>query len=110
MRVEGVTFAHVSSHLHCLHKLFVVPKRIFGVMLSLPTVSSGADICMTWDTLVDDVAIDHYEVMFVVSQRPVQCLGRAVSEAGGHAGEHRWSPTQQLLMLWVFCSLKSVCG
>ena len=80
-------------------------------MLSLIAVSSGAAIAVTWDTPVDDVAIDHYEVMYVVSEHPAAggtnnsttetlfitglVLGlvysvqvRAVSEVGGHAGEY----------------------
>ena len=80
-------------------------------MLSLTAVSSGAAIAVTWDTPVDDVAVDHYEVTYVVSQHPAaggtdtstieshvitslvqgvvySVQVRAVSEVGGHAGEY----------------------
>ena len=79
-------------------------------MLSLTAVN-GAAIAVTWDTPVDDVAIDHYEVTYVVSQQPAaggtvtttteslfitglvqgvvySVQVRAVSEVGGHAGEY----------------------
>ena len=79
--------------------------------MSLTAVNGGAAITVTWDTPVDDVAIDHYEVTYVVSQHPaaggtitsttesyvitgvVQGVlysvhVRAVSEVGGHAGEY----------------------
>ena len=80
-------------------------------MLSLTAVSGGAAISVTWDTPVDDVAIDHYEVTYVVSEHPAaggtnnstteshvitglvqgvvySVQVRAVSEVGGHAGEY----------------------
>ena len=80
-------------------------------MLSLTDVSGGAAISVTWDTPVDDVAIDHYEVMYVVSKHPAaggrdtttdenhlitglvqgvlySVQVRAVSEVGGHAGKY----------------------
>ena len=80
-------------------------------MLSLTAVSGGAAISVTWDTPVDDVAIYHYEVMYVVPEHPAasgtvnttieshvitglvqdvvySVQVRAVSEVGGHAGEY----------------------
>ena len=80
-------------------------------MLSLTAVSSGAAIRVTWNTPVDDVAVHHYEVMYVVPQHPAagktvnstieihvitglvqgvvyNVSVRAVSEVGGHAGEY----------------------
>ena len=99
------------SLLHRLHLFFAVPKRISGVTLSLTAVSGGAAISVTWDTPVDDVAIDHYKVTSVVSQHPAaggtftsitetlyitglvqgvvySVQVRAVSVVGGHAGEY----------------------
>ena len=80
-------------------------------MLSLTTVSGGAAISVTWDTPVENVAIDHYEVTYLVPQHPAAGVTdnstiesyvitslvqgvvysvqvRAVSEVGGHAGEY----------------------
>ena len=80
-------------------------------MLSLTAVSGGAAISVTWDTPEDDVAIEHYEVMYAVSQHPAaggtdtstdenhlitslvqgvlySVQVRAVSEVGGHAGQY----------------------
>ena len=80
-------------------------------MLSLNAVNSVAAISVTWDTPVGDVAIHHYEVMYVVSQHPAaggtdnstagnhfitdlvkgamySVRVRAVSVVGGHAGEY----------------------
>ena len=81
-------------------------------MLSLTTAANGeAAIAVTWNTSVDDVAIDHYEVMYVTSQnfaagRTDTSIGevlfitglvkstvyyvrvRAVSVDGGYAGEY----------------------
>ena len=80
-------------------------------MLSLTAVNGGAAISVTWDTPVGDVAIDHYEVAYVVSQHSAaggrdtttdenhlitvlvqgvmySVLVRAVSEVGGHTGEY----------------------
>ena len=80
-------------------------------MLSLTAVNGGAAITVTWDTPVDDVAIDHYEVKYVVPQHPAaggtdtstieshvitglmqgmvySVQVRAVSEEGGHVGEY----------------------
>ena len=45
---------------------------ISGVMLSLTAANGEAAIAVTWSVLMDDVAIDHYEVMYVVSQHPVE--------------------------------------
>ena len=97
--------------LACIH-LYLVPKRVSGVMLSLTTAANGeAAIAVTWAAPVDDVAIDHYEVMYVVSQHPaaggtdtstgesLSITGlvkgavydvrvRAVSADGGYAGEY----------------------
>ena len=79
--------------------------------MSLTAVNGGAAISVTWNTPVDDVAIDHYEVVYVVSEHPAtgktvnstieshvitglvqgvvySVQVRAVSEAGGHAGEY----------------------
>ena len=98
-------------YLQFLHHVYAVPEKISGVMLSLTAVSGGAAISVTWDTPVDDVAIDHYEVVYVVSEHPVtgktvnstieshvitglvqgvvySVQVRAVSEVGGHAGEY----------------------
>ena len=109
---------HLLTHVYlisplaaCIH-LYLVPKRVSGVVLSLTTAANGeAAIAVTWDTPVDDVAIDHYEVMYVVSQHPaaggtdtstgesLSITGvvkgavynvrvRAVSAYGGYAGEY----------------------
>ena len=78
-------------------------------MLGLTAVSGGAAISVTWDTPVDDVAVDNYEVMYVVPQHPAaggtdtsttethfitglvkgvvySVQVRAVSAVAGHAG------------------------
>ena len=96
--------------LACIH-LCLVPKRVSGVMLSLTTANDEAAIAVTWDAPEDDVAIDHYEVMYVVPQHPaaggtdtstgenLSITGvvkgavynvrvRAVSADGGYAGEY----------------------
>ena len=99
---------HVSSSL-LASPHYAVPKRISGVMLGLTAVNGGAAIAVTWNTPVDDVVIDHYEVMYVVPQRPGKTDNstienhvitglmqgvmynvwvRAVSEVGGHAGKY----------------------
>ena len=80
-------------------------------MLSLTAVNGGAAINVTWDSPVDNVAIEHYEVVYVVPQHPAaggtdtsttetlfitglvqgvvySVWVRAVSEVGGHAGEY----------------------
>ena len=80
-------------------------------MLGLTAVNGGAAIAVTWDSPVDDVAIDHYKVMYVVSQQPAaggtvtsitetlyitglvqgvvySVQVKAVSEVAGHAGEY----------------------
>ena len=80
-------------------------------MLSLTAVSGGAAIAVTWDTPVDDVAVEHYEVTYEVSQHPAaggtvttttesliitglvqgvmySVRVRPVSVLGGHAGEY----------------------
>ena len=80
-------------------------------MLSLTAANGEAAIAVTWDAPVDDVAIDHYEVMYVVSQHPAaggtdtsttkthfitglvkgavySVLVAAVSVVGGFAGEY----------------------
>ena len=80
-------------------------------MLSLTAVSGGAAISVIWDTPVDDIAIEHYEVAYAVSQHSAaggrdttidenhlitglvqgvlySVLVRAVSEVGSHAGEY----------------------
>lgn len=94
----------------CIH-LYVVPKKISGVTLSLTTVTGEAAINVTWDAPVDDVAIDHYEVMYLVMEHTAaggtntstdetllltglvkgavyQVQVRAVSVEGRHAGEY----------------------
>ena len=80
-------------------------------MLSLTAANGEAAIAVTWDAPVDDVAIDHYEVMYVVSQHPAaggsdisttetlfitglvkgavyDVQVRAMSADGGYAGEY----------------------
>ena len=92
--------------------MYVVPKSVSGVMLSLTSVNGGAAINVTWDAPVDnDVVIAHYEVMYVVSEHPsaggtgtstatthlitglvkgalYNVRVRAVSLEGGHAGAY----------------------
>ena len=78
-------------------------------MLSLTSANDGPAINVTWDAPVDDVAIAHYEIMYVVSEHPsagetgtstatnhlitglvkgvlYSVQVRAVSMEGGHAG------------------------
>ena len=80
-------------------------------MLSLTAANGEAAIAVTWAAPVDDVAIDHYEVMYVVPQYPAaggtdtstgenlsitslvnsavyNVRVRAVSADGGYAGEY----------------------
>ena len=80
-------------------------------MLSLTAANGEAAIAVIWDAPVDDVAIDHYEVMYVTSQNlaaggtdtstgeTLSITGlvkgvvyylrvRAVSADGGYAGEY----------------------
>ena len=92
--------------------MYIVPKSVSGVMLSLTSANSGAAINVTWDAPVDDdVVIAHYEVMYVVSEHPsaggtgtstatnhlitglvkgalYSVQVRAVSMEGGHAGAY----------------------
>ncbi len=92
--------------------MYVVPKSVTGVMLSLTSANGGAAINVTWDAPVDDdVAIAHYEVMYEVLERPsaggtgtstatnhlitglekgaqYHVWVRAVSMEGGHAGAY----------------------
>ena len=106
-----VTCAQVSFLLHRLHHVCAVPKRISGVMLSLTAVNGDAAINVTWEAPVDTVAVDHYEVVYVVSEHPAaggtdnltiesyvitglvqgvvySVQVRAVSVVGSHAGEY----------------------
>ena len=85
--------------------LYAVPKRISGVMLSLTAVSGGAAIAVTWDTPVDDVAIDHYEVMFVVSQRPLQCSGESSVCGGRPCWGVQWGGVQHNNCWWEMIHL-----
>ena len=102
----------MSSHVPSLFApFFAVPKRISGVTLGLTAVNGGAAITVTWNTPMNDVAVDHYEVTYVVSQHHAagktinstieshvitglvqgvmySVQVRAVSEVGGHAGEY----------------------
>ena len=80
-------------------------------MLDLTAVNGGVAISVIWDTPMDDVVIDYYEVMYVVSEQPAagetvnstteshvitglmqgvvySVWVRAVSVVGGHAGEY----------------------
>ena len=80
-------------------------------MLRLTAVNGGAGISVTWNTPVDNVAIDHYKVVYVVPQQPAaggtdtstnddhvitglvqgvvySIQVRAVSVEGGHAGKY----------------------
>ena len=70
---DQATLTHVyliSPLPACIH-LYLVPKMVSGVVLSLTTAANGeAAIAVTWDAPVDDVAIDHYEIMYVVTQHP----------------------------------------
>ena len=92
--------------------MYIVPKSISGVMLSLTSANGVAAINVTWDAPVDDdVVIAHYEVMYVVSEHPsaggtgtstatnhlitglvkgalYSVQVRAVSMEGGHAGAY----------------------
>ena len=91
--------------------MYVVPKSVSGVMLSLTTANGGPAINVTWDAPVNDVVISHYEVMYVVSEHPsaggtdtstatthlitglvkgalYSVRVRAVSMEGGHAGAY----------------------
>ena len=95
----------------CTISVYVVPKSVSGVMLSLMSANGGAAINVTWDAPVDDVVIAHYEVMYVVSEHPsaggtgtstatnhlitglvkgalYSVQVRAVSMEGGHAGAY----------------------
>ena len=92
--------------------MYIVPKSVSGVMLSLMSANGGAAINVTWDALVDDdVVIAHYEVMYMVSEHPsaggtdtstatthlftglakgalYSVRVRAVSMEGGHVGPY----------------------
>ena len=106
-----LTHVYLISPLAASTLLYLVPKRVSGVMLSLTAANGEAAIAVTWAAPVDDVAIDHYEVMYVVSQHPaaggtdtstgesLSITGlvkgavydvrvRAVSVDGGYAGEY----------------------
>ena len=79
--------------------------------MSLTAANGEAAIAVTWSAPVDDVAIDHYEVIYVVSQHPTaggtdtstgetfsltglvkgavyDVRVRAVSVVGGYVGEY----------------------
>ena len=91
--------------------VYIVPKSVSGVMLSLTSANGGAAINVTWDAPVDDVVIAHYEVMYEVSEHPsaggigtstatnhiitglvkgalYSVQVRAVSTEGGHVGAY----------------------
>ena len=103
----------VSSHFTASTiSMYVVPKSVSSVMLSLTSANGGPAINVTWDAPVDDdVVIAHYEVMYVVSEHPsaggtgtstatnhlitglvkgalYSVQVRAVSMEGGHAGAY----------------------
>ena len=110
------SIAVVSSFNHsftvCTISMYIVPKSVSGVMLSLTSANGGAAINVTWDApVVNDVVIAHYEVMYVVSEHPsaggtgtstatnhiitglvkgalYSVQVRAVSMEGGHAGAY----------------------
>ena len=64
--------------------MYIVPKSVSGVMLSLTSANGGAAINVTWDAPVDDdVAIAHYEVMYEVSEHP-SAGGTDTSTATNH--------------------------
>ena len=91
--------------------MYVVPKSVSNVMMTLTSANGGAAINVTWDAPVDDVVIARYEVMYVVSEHPsaggtdtstatnhlntglvkgalYSVQVRAVSMKGGHAGAY----------------------
>ena len=96
----------------CTFSVYIVPKSVSGVILSLTSANGGSAINVTWDAPVDDdVVIAHYEVMYVVSEHPsaggtdtstatnhlitglengalYSVQVRAVSMEGGHAGAY----------------------
>ena len=63
--------------------MYIVPKIVSGVMLSLMSANGGPAINVTWDAPVDDVVIAHYEVMYVVSEHP-SAGGTGTSTARTH--------------------------
>lgn len=100
------------ASIHCLHSSScIVPKKISDAILSLTAVTGEAAVNVTWDAPVDDVAIQHYEVMYfvvghtaaggtntstdktllltsLVKGAVYQVQVRAVSINGGYAGEY----------------------
>ena len=106
-----LTHVYLISPLAASTYLYLVPRRVSGVMLSLTAANGEAAIAVTWAAPVGDVAIDHYEVTYVVSQNPAaggtdasttnthfitglvkgavyDVRVRAVSADGGYAGEY----------------------
>ena len=64
--------------------MYIVPKSVSGVMLSLTSANGGPAINVTWDAPVDDdVVIAHYEVMYEVSEHP-SAGGTGTSTATNH--------------------------
>ena len=64
--------------------MYVVPKSVSSVMITLTSANGGAAINVTWDAPVDDdVVIAHYEVMYVVSEHP-SAGGTGTSTATNH--------------------------